>query len=289
MTKIIGVSLMKSCKVNYFDTVGMELIPGDKVVVQTSNGLSFGTVTVGEKEIGETAIKFKPVIRKATKEDIEKNDSLPAREKEAYEICEQKIAELNLDMRLINIDCLFDESKIVFYFTAEGRVDFRELVKTLAGIFKTRIELRQIGIRDEAKLIGGLGPCGRAVCCSQFLSDFSHVSIKMAKDQNLSLSPTKISGLCGRLMCCLNFENDYYEEVRRILPRIGAEITTPDGNGIVMDTNPLTQTVKVKIALPDESFDIREYKNEEVSYTRSRKQRNNEQEAESNENKKERN
>ena len=261
---------MKSCKANYFDTNGMELDIGDKVVVETAQGVSFGTVSIGEKEIGETALGFRPVLRKATPADIARADENSARESEAYDVCAKKIEELKLDMKLINVEFLFDDSKIIFYFTADGRVDFRELVKELAGIFKTRIELRQVGVRDEAKLIGGLGPCGRAVCCSQFLSDFSHVSIKMAKDQNLSLSPTKISGLCGRLMCCLNFENNYYEEVRRLLPRIGFDVTGPDGNGTVVDTNPLTQTVKVRIALPDGSFDVREYKNEDITVLKGR-------------------
>lgn len=277
MTKIIGVRFGKAGKVYNFDSAGIHLEIGDEVVVETARGMEIGIVAAPEKEASEEELAhpLKPILRKATPEDAQIEETNAAREAEAIEICQQKIEKLGMDMKLINVEYAFDGSKIIFHFTADGRVDFRELVKELAGVFKTRIELRQIGVRDEAKLIGGLGPCGRPVCCSVFLGDFSPVSIKMAKEQNLSLSPTKISGLCGRLMCCLNFENEYYEEVRRLLPRPGAEVICPDGNGIVAESNPLTQKVKVKLSLPDGSIDLREYNNSELSHVKaSRRQKN---------------
>ncbi|MBP3941338.1 MAG: stage 0 sporulation family protein [Christensenellaceae bacterium] len=273
MTKIIGVRFGKAGKAYYFDTSGLSLKVGDEVVVETAHGAEIGIVSTPERETEneDPENPYKPVIRKATEKDLQDAQESKQREAEAFETCQQKIEKLGLDMKLINVEYAFDGSKIIFYFTADGRVDFRELVKELAGVFKTRIELRQIGVRDEAKLIGGLGPCGRPVCCSVFLGDFSPVSIKMAKEQNLSLSPTKISGLCGRLMCCLNFENDYYEEVRRILPKNGMDVKTPDGEGIVADSNPLTQKVKVKLSLPDGSIDLREYDNADLKVLKKKK------------------
>jgi len=210
---VAGIRFRPAGKIYYFECEDIDLNPGDGVIVETIRGIEFGTVVIGKKELPEEelVLPLKPVIRKATPEDIKVHQSNKAKEKEALEICKQKVREHELPMRLIDVEYTFDMGKIIFYFTAEGRVDFRELVKDLAAIFKTRIELRQIGVRDEAKMLGGIGPCGRVLCCHNFLGEFEPVSIRMAKEQNLSLNPTKISGICGRLMCCLKYESELYD------------------------------------------------------------------------------
>jgi len=261
MIKVIGVRFRQSGKVYYFDPFGQDVKRGDGVIVETAKGVEFGEVTMEPTEVEDSAIvaPLRPIIRVANENDRQSLAQNMDKEKDAARVAEQKIAEHKLDMKLVGVEYAFNGSKITFYFTADGRVDFRELVKDLAGVFKTRIELRQIGVRDEAKLLGGIGSCGRVVCCKAFLSDFHPVSIKMAKEQNLSLSPTKISGLCGRLMCCLKYEQDCYEDARKRMPRIGREVTTPDGAGTVMENNLLRERVKVKVLLPDGTFDLREY------------------------------
>lgn len=261
MIKVIGVRFRQSGKVYYFDPFGQDVKRGDGVIVETAKGVEFGEVTMEPTEVEDSAIvaPLRPIIRVANENDRQSLAQNMNKEKDAARVAEQKIAEHKLDMKLVGVEYAFNGSKITFYFTADGRVDFRELVKDLAGVFKTRIELRQIGVRDEAKLLGGIGSCGRVVCCKAFLSDFHPVSIKMAKEQNLSLSPTKISGLCGRLMCCLKYEQDCYEDARKRMPRIGREVTTPDGSGTVMENNLLRERVKVKVLLPDGTFDLREY------------------------------
>ena len=261
MIDVIGVRFKKASKIYYFDPQQIPLEVGDGVIVETSKGVEYGEVVIGRRQVedGEVVKPLKPIMRKATPRDREKLEENHQKEKRAFAICREKIEKHKLDMKLISVEYTFDGSKILFSFTAEGRVDFRELVKDLASVFKTRIELRQIGVRDETKMIGGLGPCGRPACCSVFLGDFQPVSIKMAKEQNLSLSPTKISGLCGRLMCCLNYEQAYYEELRTILPRVGAEVKTADGVGIVMDTNAVRQLVKVKVETAEGEAELHEY------------------------------
>ena len=230
--------------------------------METARGVEYADVSAGVHQLPDEQIvsPLKSVLRVATQADREQRDKNRAREKEAYTTCCQKILTHKLDMKLVDVEYAFNGSKIVFYFTADGRVDFRELVRDLASVFKTRIELRQIGVRDEAKMLGGLGSCGRPVCCKTFLADFQPVSIKMAKEQNLSLSPTKISGICGRLMCCLKYEQDCYESMRRQMPRVGREVTTPEGlNGTVLENNVITERTRVKVILNDGSFDIKEY------------------------------
>ena len=261
MVDVVGIRFKKACKIYYFDPKDVLLQTGDGVIVETVKGIEYGDVVIGRRQVADNEIvkPLKPIIRKATDKDKQRLLENKRKEKKAFEICKEKIAKHNLEMKLICVEYTFDCSKIIFSFTAEGRVDFRELVKDLAAVFKTRIELRQIGVRDETKMIGGLGPCGRPACCSVFLGDFQPVSIKMAKEQNLSLSPTKISGLCGRLMCCLNYEQAYYEELQAVLPKIGAEVRTPDGKGVVMDTNAIKQLVKVKVEVGEDETDIREY------------------------------
>ena len=267
--KVIGVRFKKAGKIYYFNPLSIPFEAGEGVIVETSRGIEFGEVVIGAREIEQKELQkpLRPVIRRADEEDYARIEANQRKEKEAFAVCEEKIKKHGMDMKLINVEYTFDNSKIVFYFTAEGRVDFRELVKDLASVFKTRIELRQIGVRDETKMLGGLGPCGRPACCAEFLGDFQPVSIKMAKEQNLSLSPTKISGLCGRLMCCLGYEHEYYKELAAILPRNGSEVQTPDGAGVVMESNPLRQLVKVKIAVGDE-FDVREYPVGEITVQR---------------------
>ena len=236
MIKVIGVRFKKAGKIYYFSPADFDIKRGQYVIVETARGIEFGECVIGIKEISEDEIvsPLKCVIRIADEKDIMKHRENKAKEIEALDICLKKIKEHNLDMKLIDVEYTFDNNKVIFYFTADGRVDFRELVKDLATIFKTRIELRQIGVRDEAKMVGGLGPCGRPMCCSTFLGDFASVSIKMAKEQNLSLNPTKISGICGRLMCCLNYEQSTYEEIRKRLPKVGAIVKTEYGNGFVI-------------------------------------------------------
>jgi len=261
MLVVIGVRFKKAGKIYYFDPDGQDIQVGDAVIVETVRGVEYGDVVVGPKEVTEEEIiaPLKKVIRVATEEDKKQVEENRQKEEEAYEICYQKIQDHNLAMKLIDVEYTFDNNKIIFYFTADGRIDFRELVKDLAAIFKTRIELRQIGVRDEAKMMGGLGPCGRPLCCGTFLGEFQPVSIKMAKEQNLSLNPTKISGLCGRLMCCLKYEQEYYEEARKKMPKVHAEIITPDGKGVVVENIVLQQKVKAKVTLADGTFDIKEY------------------------------
>ena len=268
MVKVIGIRFKRVGKVYYFLPGDISFKEGDHAIVETARGLEYGDVVIAEKEVQEKDLvaPLKTVVRRATAKDEKKLEDNRQKEKDALETCQKKIDKHGLDMKLVDVEYTFDNSKIIFYFTADGRVDFRDLVKDLAGVFKTRIELRQIGVRDEAKMLGGLGPCGRACCCSCFLGDFSPVSIKMAKEQNLSLSPTKISGLCGRLMCCLNYEHEHYCQTRRRMPRPGSTVTSPDGEGVVLDNNAITETVRVKITLPDESVDIKSFKLEELKF-----------------------
>ncbi len=261
MKTVIGVRFKEGGKMYYFDPGEFDVKEGDGVIVETSRGTEFGDVIAAPQELEDDKIvaPLKSVVRIATPHDREQRDKNRAKESEAYEVCMEKIAAHNLDMKLVDVEYTFNGSKVVFYFTADGRVDFRELVKDLAGVFKTRIELRQIGVRDEAKMLGGLGSCGRPVCCKQFLADFTPVSIKMAKEQNLSLSPTKISGICGRLMCCLKYEQDAYESMRKQMPRTGREVVTPDGVGTVLENNVITERTRVRVALSDGTFDVRDY------------------------------
>jgi len=241
----------------------------DHVIVETVRGIEYGEVIVAPKEVPEDDIvsPLKKVIRKATQEDEQKVMENKQKEEEAFDICLREIEKHNLPMKLIDVEYTFDNNKVIFYFTAEGRVDFRELVKDLAAVFRTRIELRQIGVRDEAKMIGGLGCCGRRLCCCTFLGDFEPVSIRMAKEQNLSLNPAKISGVCGRLMCCLNFEQDFYEEVTRKSPKVNKEVMTPDGAGTVVDLNVLFEKVKVRLVQNDGTVEVKEYSLDDIKYT----------------------
>ena len=261
MIKIVGIRFKKAGKIYYFDPNELDIKKGDYVIVETARGIEFGECVIGIKDVTEDVVvaPLKSVIRIANSEDIAKHKDNKAKEEEALNICLSKINDHNLDMKLIDVEYTFDNNKVIFYFTADGRVDFRELVKDLATVFKTRIELRQIGVRDEAKMIGGLGPCGRTMCCSSFLGDFTSVSIKMAKEQNLSLNPTKISGICGRLMCCLNYEQSTYEYIRKKLPKVGSLVKTDDGNGEVVANNTVKESVKVRIKKGDEDA-IQDYK-----------------------------
>ena len=256
MIKVIGVRFKKAGKIYYFDPNALDIKKGDFVVVETARGIEFGECVIGIKEISESDIvaPLKSVIRVASEEDMNKHNENKVKEKDALDICLKKIEEHGLNMKLIDVEYTFDNNKVIFYFTADGRVDFRELVKDLATIFKTRIELRQIGVRDEAKMLGGLGPCGRPLCCSTFLGDFASVSIKMAKEQNLSLNPTKISGICGRLMCCLNYEQSTYEDIRKRLPKIGSVVKFKDYKGEVISNSTVKESVKIKYKLGDEEI-----------------------------------
>ena len=255
---VVGVRFKKVGKVYFFDPAGHDLLLGDDVVVETVRGLEYGQVVSGPIEIVDENVvtPLKKVIRKATNEDKKRLTAVLAREKHAYEVGEQKITAHGLPMKLIDVEKTFDESKLIFYFTAEGRIDFRELVKDLAAVFRTRIELRQIGVRDEAKMIGGLGCCGRELCCATWLADFASVSIRMAKEQGLPLNPTKISGICGRLMCCLKYENDLYEESREDYPALNSRVVTPDGEGKVAGINIFKKTLTIELK---ESKMMREY------------------------------
>ncbi len=249
MAEVIGVRFKSAGKMYYFDPIGMEFPVGSSVIVETSRGVECGTVVLKNREVREEEIvsPLKPIIREATEQDLRIVARNREKEKEAFQICQQKIEKRKLVMKLIDVEYTFDGNKILFYFTADGRVDFRELVKDLASVFRTRIELRQIGVRDESKMLGGLGMCGRPFCCSSFLGDFQPVSIKMAKEQGLSLNPSKISGTCGRLMCCLKYEQDVYEELLKLSPKIGAVVKTPEGKGVVVDTNLLTGMLTVRL------------------------------------------
>lgn len=248
MVEIVGVRFRKAGKIYYFDPKGLTLEVGRKVIVETVRGLEIGDVVISNRMVEEEKcyMPLSPVIRAATPEDIKRDEENERKEKEALKICEEKVRKRNPEMTLIDAEYTFDNSKIIFNFVAEGRVDFRELLKDLAAAFKTRIELRQIGVRDETKVVGGLGMCGRKVCCSQFLSEFSPVSVKMAKDQSLSTNPQKISGACGKLICCLNFEQNAYEDAYKTMPRVGQQVKTRDGDGVVTESNILVEKVRVK-------------------------------------------
>ena len=260
MATVIGVRFKKPGKVYYFDPCGLDVKMDDPVVVETVRGVEMGECARAPYVVPDEDIvpPLRKVVRIATDEDITQVEQNRENERKAYDICQEKIAHHKLEMKLVDVEYAFDCSKIVFYFTANGRVDFRALVKDLAAVFKTRIELRQIGVRDEAKMLGGLGPCGRPICCGTFLGDFQPVSIKMAKEQNLSLNPTKISGLCGRLMCCLKYEQDNYDEARKRMPRVGKDVITPDGRGHVIDINVLRETVRVRFQDGD-NVEVKEY------------------------------
>ncbi|MDD4378259.1 MAG: stage 0 sporulation family protein [Eubacteriales bacterium] len=249
MTEVIGVRFKKVGKIYYFDPKEYKMEVGDRVIVETARGVECGEVAIANREINDEDVKkpLKPVIRIATPQDLKVVEDNKEKEKRAFKICEEKIAKHKLDMKLIDVEYTFDNNKILFYFTADGRVDFRELVKDLASVFRTRIELRQIGVRDEAKMVGGLGVCGKPFCCSTFLGEFQPVSIKMAKEQGLSLNPSKISGTCGRLMCCLKYEQEVYEELTRDTPPVGCYVRTPDGKGTICDISIFKGTVKVQL------------------------------------------
>ncbi len=252
MTEIIGVRFKHTGKIYYFSPNGKTVKHGDFVIVETSRGVECGQVVLSNREIEDDKIiqPLKPIISVAGEKDMKTIERNKQKAKEAFDICLKKIKEHKLEMNLIDVEYTFDANKILFYFTAEGRIDFRDLVKDLASVFRTRIELRQIGVRDEAKMLGGLGVCGRPFCCSSFLSEFAPVSIKMAKEQGLSLNPTKISGTCGRLMCCLKYEQDAYDELLKITPKVGAIVNTPDGKGSVIDVNLITGKLKVDLDDP---------------------------------------
>ena len=274
MIKVIGVRFRKAGKVYFFDPAGMEIKTGDHVIVETARGIEFGHVVLGNREVEDKKVvqPLKPVIRMATRADEEVERKNKEKEKEAFKICLEKIKKHDLQMKLIDAEYTFDNNKVLFYFTADGRIDFRELVKDLAAVFKTRIELRQIGVRDETKLMGGVGICGRALCCHSYLSEFIPVSIKMAKEQNLSLNPTKISGVCGRLMCCLKNEEETYEELNSKLPNIGDYVTTDDGlKGEVHSVSVLRQLVKVVVTVDRDEKEIREYKVEQLKFRPKRR------------------
>ena len=269
MEKVIGVRFRNAGKVYYFSPGKLNIPKGKHVIVETARGIEYGYVVVGTKEIENSKViqPLKPVLRLATAEDDAREVANRQKEKEAFRICLEKIRKHKLDMKLIQAEYTFDNNKVLFYFTADGRIDFRELVKDLAAVFKTRIELRQIGVRDETKIIGGIGICGRSLCCHTHLSEFIPVSIKMAKEQNLSLNPTKISGVCGRLMCCLKHEQETYEELNSCLPNVGDYVTASDGlKGEVQSVNVLRQKVKVIVTLEGDEKEIREYKVDELKF-----------------------
>ena len=276
MTKVIGVRFRTAGKIYFFAPGKLNIQTGDKVIVETARGVEFGTVVTGEKEVEDDKIMqpLKPVIRMATEQDDQQAAANKEKEKEAFNICLEKIRKHGLEMKLIDAEYTFDNNKVLFYFTADGRIDFRELVKDLASVFRTRIELRQIGVRDETKIRGGIGICGRPLCCHTYLSEFAPVSIKMAKEQNLSLNPTKISGVCGRLMCCLTNEEETYEELNSHLPSNGDHVTTPEGlRGDVQSVNVLRQLVKVVVTLDNDEKEIREYKATELKFKPRRRKK----------------
>lgn len=276
MVKVAGVRFKTAGKVYYFDPDILEIKKGDNVIVETARGMEFGTIILANQDVLEEAIvqPLKKIIRIATAEDTRQHEENEKKKVRALQLCQEKVKKHELVMKLIDVEYTFDNSKVIFYFTADGRVDFRELVKDLAGIFKMRIELRQIGVRDEAKMLGGIGTCGKSLCCSTWLADFEPVSIKMAKIQNLSLNPAKISGICGRLMCCLKYENDIYVELRKGMPDYGERINTPDGYAKVIDTNILANKIKARLYVEDKKAegepeklgsDIYTYKKEEIT------------------------
>ncbi len=260
MVKVVGVRFKNAGKIYYFDPGDFIIDLNQNVIVETARGIEFGLVVVPNRDVDEEEIvaPLKKVIRIASEEDVAHAADNDRKEKEAYNICMQKINDHKLDMKLIDVEYTFDNNKVLFYFTADGRVDFRELVKDLAAVFKTRIELRQIGVRDESKMMGGIGICGRVLCCNSFLGEFQPVSIKMAKEQSLSLNPTKISGTCGRLMCCLKYEQEAYEDLLARVPKVGAIVETPEGQGVVVGVNLLKEILKIKLDLGNDS-DLRIY------------------------------
>lgn len=273
MIKIVGVRFRSAGKVYYFDPKDYDMNPGDHVIVETARGMEYGTVVAKPQEVEDNKViqPLKPVLRVATKEDAEKSDKNREKEKDAMRICSEKILKHNLEMKLIDAEYTFDNNKVLFYFTADGRIDFRDLVKDLAAVFKTRIELRQIGVRDETKILGGIGICGRTLCCNTYLSEFAPVSIKMAKEQNLSLNPTKISGVCGRLMCCLKNEEETYEYLNSRLPSVGDKVQTDeDLKGEVLNVSVLRQMVKVIVEVNGER-EIREYDVDRLKFKLKRK------------------
>ncbi len=277
MIKVIGVRFRKAGKIYYFDPGDLEINVRDNVIVETVRGIEYGLVVIAPKEVTEQEViqPLKKVIRVATAEDEQRAQKNSEKEKEAYSICLKKIEKHQLEMKLVGSEYTFDNNKLLFYFTADGRIDFRELVKDLASVFKTRIELRQIGVRDETKMIGSVGICGRPLCCHSHLSEFQPVSIKMAKEQNLSLNPTKISGVCGRLMCCLRYEEDTYEHINKTLPNIGDIVITPsDENGEVINVNVIRQLVKVVIRKKDGDPEIIEYKADDLKFKKTNKKEN---------------
>ena len=266
MAIIVGIKFRSTNKIYYFDPKGTIFEEGDGVIVETARGLEFATVALPNKEVDDSEIvqPLKPVVRKATEDDLKKVQKNLDDKVEALRITREKVAETGLVMKLVDAEYTFDRSKLIFYFTADGRVDFRELVRTLASIFKVRIELRQIYERDDTKMRGALAPCGRPCCCTTHLPDFEKVSIKMAKIQGLSLNPQKISGVCGRLMCCLKYENAYYSEVYKEMPKVGSKVHTADGEGVVESNDLIKQTARVKIMLKDGSFDVKTYHLEDM-------------------------
>ena len=269
MVKVIGVRFRNAGKIYYFAPGKYEIKSGQHVIVETARGIEYGYVVLGTREVedGKVVQPIKSVIRMATKEDEAVEEANKKKEKDAFKVCLEKIRKHNLEMKLIDVEYTFDNNKILFYFTADGRIDFRELVKDLAAVFKTRIELRQVGVRDETKIVGGIGICGRPLCCHSYLSEFIPVSIKMAKEQNLSLNPTKISGVCGRLMCCLKNEEETYEYLNSKLPNVGDYVTTDDGlKGEVHSVNVLRQTVKVIVVVDKDEKEIRDYKVDQLKF-----------------------
>ena len=276
MTKVIGVRFRRAGKVYFFSPGKLEIRHGYNVIVETARGVEFGNVVTGPREVEEERISqpLKSVIRLANKDDYRREEKNREKEKEAFSICQEKIRKHGLDMKLIDAEYTFDNNKVLFYFTADGRIDFRELVKDLASVFRTRIELRQIGVRDETKIRGGIGICGRELCCHTYLTEFAPVSIKMAKEQNLSLNPSKISGVCGRLMCCLTNEEQNYEELNSRLPAVGDTVTTPEKlKGDVQSVNVLRQLVKVVVTLDNDEKEVREYKASELRFKPRRKKK----------------
>ncbi len=278
MAEVIGVRFKEVGKIYYFDPKNTKINTGDRVIVETARGIECGVVALANKDVPEDEIVFplKPLIRIATENDLNHIEENKRREKEAFKICEKKIAEHGLKMNLVDVEYTFDNNKILFYFTADGRVDFRALVKDLAGVFRTRIELRQIGVRDEAKMLGGLGVCGRPFCCHSFMGDFQPVSIKMAKEQGLSLSPVKISGTCGRLMCCLKYEQEAYSDLLKRTPKVGAIVRTPEGKGVVVENNLISGILKVKLdsapeGIAPSTFRVKEVKLLKDGYIRMNK------------------
>ena len=278
MARVIGVRFRKAGKIYFFDPMDLEIENGEAVIVETARGIEYGRVVLGVKEVDDEKVvqPLKPVLRVATEADEKQAEMDRQKEKDAFQICLEKIAKHKLEMKLIDAEYTFDNNKVLFYFTADGRIDFRELVKDLAAVFKTRIELRQIGVRDEAKILGGIGICGRELCCHTFLSEFAPVSIKMAKEQNLSLNPIKISGVCGRLMCCLKNEEETYEYLNSRLPNVGDTVTTDDGlRGEVQTVSVLRQLVKVIVNVNKDEKEVREYRVDQLKFRpRKKKDKN---------------